>query len=114
MSVKRAQAEIDSREFAEWMALEGMEPWSQYRDDLRIGYLGAILAGIMGGGKHKPEDFMPDFEPEEKPRDVVLNLDEESGRKRRNNLAAMHDIVAKRFGERARNPDGTQWKPDNG
>ena len=98
MSVKRAQAEIDSREFAEWIALEGFEPWSQYRDDIRIGFLGASLAGLIVGGRHKPQDFIPDFTGKEP-----------SG----GNLKEMHDIIAKRFGARARNPDGTQWKPDN-
>ena len=102
MSVKRAQAEIDSREFAEWMALEGMEPWSQYRDDLRMGKMGAQFAATIVGGTHNISDFMLDHEKEE-----------QEEKPRGNNLASMHDIVAKRFGARARNPDGTQWKPDN-
>lgn len=49
MSVRRAQSEITAREFAEWIALEHLEPTGPERDDMRIGMLAAIVGEALGG-----------------------------------------------------------------
>jgi len=50
MSVKRAQLEIDSKEFAEWLAMEEIDgPQGPERDDVRSGALASILANVMIG-----------------------------------------------------------------
>ena len=60
--------EISSRQFAEWMAYSRLEPWGEDRDDLRMGIVASVIANSnRGKGKkpYKPQDFMPDFEPED-------------------------------------------------
>lgn len=64
MSVKRAQREIDAREFAEWMAAYSVEPWGEERADLRAGIIASTTANVTAGNKTKPGDFMPDFHSE--------------------------------------------------
>jgi len=64
MSVKRAQREVDSREFTEWQAYWQLEPWGEGRADLRTGILASTLANIHRSGEtdpFTPADFMPDF-----------------------------------------------------
>lgn len=43
MSVRRAQQEISSREFSEWIAYDWVEPFGPDRDDLRQGITSAML-----------------------------------------------------------------------
>ena len=78
MSVKRAQREIDSAEFAEWMAYDRLDPIGQWRDDLRMAILASTIANAMdglgqlvigvAGGHPSPrqpftiEDFLPSFD----------------------------------------------------
>lgn len=60
--------EISSRQFAEWMAYSRLEPWGEDRDDLRMGIVASVIANSnRGKGKkpYKPQDFMPNFEPED-------------------------------------------------
>ena len=69
MSVRRAQAEIDSREFSEWIAYHGLEPFGEERADLRAGIVAATVANVhRGRGQRalKPADFMP--KPPQRPR----------------------------------------------
>ena len=65
MTVKQAQREIDSREFAEWMAEYWIEPWGELRADLRSGIIASVLANV-NGNKTKPSDFMPKFNEQPK------------------------------------------------
>lgn len=68
MSVKRAQREIDSREFTEWMAYAALEPFGETRADLRAGIVASTLANIHrseGSEPFTPSDFMPTFEAQE-------------------------------------------------
>jgi hypothetical protein len=62
MSVARAQREIDSVEFADWMAFYNIEPFGERIADIRMGMLAATTANIHRDPKTKafePADFMP-------------------------------------------------------
>jgi len=64
MSVKRAQHEVDSREFTEWQAYWQIEPWGDSRADLRTGILASTVANIWRTGDGEaftPADFIPEF-----------------------------------------------------
>jgi hypothetical protein len=64
-------AEITSTQFAEWMAYSKIEPWGQDRDDLRMGIIASTIANVNRGKNGKPlnpQDFIPDFEPEDEER----------------------------------------------
>ncbi|WP_414446857.1 DUF4035 domain-containing protein [Burkholderia sp. 22PA0099] len=64
MSVKRAQVEIDSAEFAHWLAFYRLEPWGSEIEDLRAGAGVSMLANINRDVKKRPEPFGPlDFFP---------------------------------------------------
>lgn len=61
-------SEISSRAFAEWMAYSRLEPWGEERDDLRMGIIASTIANAnrgKGQKPFKPQQFMPDFEPED-------------------------------------------------
>ena len=60
MSVRRALAEIDSAEFAEWMAYSQIEPFGPEREDQRFGVLAALIANVNRDSKTKPEPFTVD------------------------------------------------------
>ncbi|MDR5881122.1 DUF4035 domain-containing protein [Caballeronia sp. LZ032] len=62
MSVARAQREINSVEFADWMAFYNIEPFGERIADIRMGMLAATTANIHRDPKTKafePADFMP-------------------------------------------------------
>lgn len=64
MTVAELQQRMSSREFTEWMAFYQLEPFGPWRDDIRIGVLGASLAPLLGdfkGARPTPEMFMPAF-----------------------------------------------------
>lgn len=66
MSVARAQREIDSREFAEWMAYSIIEPFGPEREDQRAGMVAALIANVYRDSKKKSdpytvEDFFPRY-----------------------------------------------------
>ena len=66
MSVKRAQREIDSREFSEWIAYSQLEPWGEGRADLRTGIVASTIANIWSSKEtppFRPRDFMITFDP---------------------------------------------------
>ncbi len=61
-------SEITSAQFAEWLAYSRVDPWGEDRDDLRMGIVASVIANSnRGKGKkpYKPQDFMPNFEPED-------------------------------------------------
>lgn len=67
MSVREAQAKIDSKEFLRWMAFSRLEPFGQQADDVRFARLAALIANVNRDPKKKAspfkvEDFMPDYD----------------------------------------------------
>jgi hypothetical protein len=64
MSVRRAQLEIGSEEFAEWMAYAELEPFGPIRDDERFGTVTALMANVNRDSKVRSEPFTAaDFFP---------------------------------------------------
>ena len=63
MSVARAQREINSKEFAEWIAYERIEPGDPIRSDWRSAMIAWVISQTMATKKTKMEikDFMPKF-----------------------------------------------------
>lgn len=56
----RAQAEISSAEFTEWVAYAKRNPFGPRRDDTRFGMLLALVCAAWGGKKDlAPADFFP-------------------------------------------------------
>lgn len=51
---------MSSGEFAEWDALEEIDPWGQARDDYRLSYLCCLLASAMGFKQKDGAAFTPD------------------------------------------------------
>lgn len=62
MSVARAQAEIDSAEFAEWIALSTLEPIGEDADYYRTAIVAQQIVRCMGGKNTKIGDFIPQFD----------------------------------------------------
>ena len=65
-SVKQLLAEMDSAELTEWMAYEQVEPFGEWRADLRAGIIASTIANALRGRGSRPltpEDFMPQFAP---------------------------------------------------
>lgn len=64
-------AEMDSRELTEWAAYELVEPFGEWRDDLRSGIVASTIANALrgkGSRSFKPEDFIPEFGQAEEKR----------------------------------------------
>ena len=66
MSVRQCQQEISSREFAEWIAYNRLEPFGERRADLRTGIVASVIANVNRDKKKrskpfKAEEFMPEF-----------------------------------------------------
>ncbi|WP_042297113.1 phage tail assembly protein T [Paraburkholderia bannensis] len=62
MSVSRAQREIDSVEFAHWMAYYNIEPFGTPIENLRMGIVASTMANIHRDPKRPafaPADFIP-------------------------------------------------------
>jgi hypothetical protein len=63
-------ASITSLQLSEWMAYDHIEPFGEWRADLRIAMLAAIIANVNRNPDTKPfmpKDFMPKFEEDEEP-----------------------------------------------
>lgn len=61
------QRAMSSREFAEWMAFYRIQPFGEWRRDLRMAMLAAQITNVMTRTKDSdpvtdPKVFMPDFE----------------------------------------------------
>ena len=54
---------MSADEYADWMALYALDPWGEYRADLRQAITTNIIARAHGSKKSRPIDFMP-FEKE--------------------------------------------------
>ena len=62
--MKEAQRDIDSREFAEWIAYEDIAPGNPERADLNAAFICVAISNAMRGKKGrsaKPADYMPKF-----------------------------------------------------
>ena len=55
---RELQARMSSADFAEYVALNSIEPIGEERADLRAGIIAATIAGSQGA-RAKPIDFMP-------------------------------------------------------
>jgi hypothetical protein len=76
MSVKRCRREVDSEEFAGWMAYAELEPFGPLREDERAGVIAALTANVNRDSKHKPVPFVAtDFFPKH-PIDAALEAAE--------------------------------------
>lgn len=61
-TIRELEARMSSREFSEWIAYSGIEPWGEDRADLRAGILASLTANInrgKGAKPFRPSDFMP-------------------------------------------------------
>jgi hypothetical protein len=79
VSVKEMLATTDSQELTEAMAYARVEPWGEWRADLRAAVICHTLYRLLSDSKApkaKVEDWMPDFEPatELTPEDFVAKL----------------------------------------
>lgn len=64
MSVRRAQLEIDSREFGEWIAYNQISPGGPERADARAALIACTVANATprkGGRRYKIKDFLLNF-----------------------------------------------------
>jgi len=59
-TVAEAQSRISSREFAEWLAYDRLEPIGAVRDDWNAALVAQTVAGIFAGRGHRPRlaDFV--------------------------------------------------------
>ncbi len=65
MSVARAQREISSQEFTEWIAFAEMEPFGEARADMRAALIASTIANVNRGRGVRAfsiGDFMLRFE----------------------------------------------------
>ena len=66
---------MSSREFAEWGAFYGMEPFGDIRADIRSAMICKMIADAFRGKDSQPtqvSDFMPRFEVEEQSEEEML------------------------------------------
>ena len=74
MSVKRCQMEIDSSEFAEWIAFSNIEPIGDKRGDLQAGIISNAIASCHVKKPPSPIDFMFDFDKNKNNEDNGKNI----------------------------------------
>jgi hypothetical protein len=72
-TIGETQAAVDSREFAEWLAYDSIEPGEPLRGDVRAAMIGMLIAETNRDTKKKPtpfklEDFMFRFGESDKDR----------------------------------------------
>lgn len=67
-TVAELEEELSARELKEWMAFYSIEPWGEYRADVRSAMVSMLLYGA-NKGRNAPKltikDFMPFAEKEE-------------------------------------------------
>jgi hypothetical protein len=62
---------LDSRQLAEWEAFDQLEPFGDWRADLRAGIVAGTIARANGAKRAKATDFIPRFDREgDRPRDL--------------------------------------------
>lgn len=84
-------AEMRPHHLGEWLALYRIDPWGEWRDDLRSGIVASVIANVNRDAKRKPEpftahDFVPRF-------DVPDEAEVEES-------PELHDKIAAFFGRR--------------
>jgi len=60
MSIRQAQREIDSREFAEWMAFFRLEPFGREAEDRPAALVASTIANVKRS-KHRKAYTLDDF-----------------------------------------------------
>lgn len=80
--MKQAQAEIDSHEFAEWLAFSEFEPFGAPFDDLRAGTIASAIYNVNRNTEKRPEpfgalEFMSWARSGEAPADEPIELDDD-------------------------------------
>jgi hypothetical protein len=61
MSFAECQEKVSAREFNEWIALMAVDPWGEFRADLRNGILASMIGNMFldkKGKPFKPSDFV--------------------------------------------------------
>ena len=94
MSVRRAQLEIHSDEFSEWIVYNRLEPFGEERADLRSAIVASVFANInrgKGQREFKVEDFMPKFNEQAKPKQSLAQMRQIFG-----SFASAHNASQKR------------------
>ena len=63
MSVRRAQQEIDAREYASWVAYHQIDPFGNERADFHAALIAWTMASTVRGKGPAPQlkDYFPDF-----------------------------------------------------
>ena len=64
----RAFPSLNSRQLTEAMIYESIDPWGEWRNDLRTGIVASTIANAMSTEKtttFTPADFMPTFQKQE-------------------------------------------------
>jgi hypothetical protein len=56
---------LDAAELVQWFAYYDIDPWTENRDDWRMGMMASVFANVMTGSKHMPQDFTPVFKAAE-------------------------------------------------
>lgn len=67
-TVREAQQRCSPSEFLEWKGYYLLEPWGEWRADLRSGIVACVVANAHArkGNSYRPSDFMPKFGLEER------------------------------------------------
>ena len=66
---------LDSHQFAEWIAYDGLEPFGEERADLRNGIVASVVANAnrgKGQAAKRPTDFMPFYKKPRQTSDQLL------------------------------------------
>jgi len=82
MSVEETQQRVSSREFAEWIALNSIEPWvPNYREYQIAGIIAAEIHNsfqmfLKSSSRkfRKPEDYIPDWDTATTPTDIAQEM----------------------------------------
>ena len=62
MTVRELLSRVDSRELAEWVAYNSIDPIGNFRSDLQSGIVASTIANVNRGkntNPFSPQDFMP-------------------------------------------------------
>ena len=62
---------IPPHEFAMWMAYDMLEPFGDWRADLRSAICTSGIVNAMVGAKTRPKDYMPEFQSVRKRQTVA-------------------------------------------
>jgi hypothetical protein len=99
MSVKRCQREVDSAEFADWIAHRSIRRWGSDFEELRAGQVAATILNVNRDSKKRPRPYGAEDaffwmkNPDEKPA-IEIDAKGEFNPKAQTNL-----LRAKLFGK---------------